>query len=383
MGSRVAAIVLAAGYSSRMGQFKPLLPLGKGTIAERVLDLFLESEVKDVRVVVGYRASELSPLLQKKGILCITNEDFEEGMFSSVVAGLRSLEPNTRAFFVLPVDIPLVRPQTIASLLWSYEKGMGEIIHPCFQGQRGHPPLISGRFVEGILSWNGEGGLQSFLERHEHHTVDVAVADEFILFDLDTPADYERLLQKYERYENPTPKECLALMTEIFAVDKTVLDHCEAVARVATRLGTALNKAGCEMDLDLLFAGGLLHDLARSEPQHATVAAQTLDDMGFPKVADVVSAHMDIVIYDEDPIDEKEVLYLADKLVQGHQVVPLESRFEKMMEQYAEDPSALKAIELRFRNAFLIQQRLEATTGKSLEKILKKRPLDHSDDLFD
>jgi putative nucleotidyltransferase with HDIG domain len=378
MESSAAAIVLAAGYSSRMGQFKPLLLLGKRTIIERVVDLFLESAVKDIHVVVGYRASELSPLLKNKGVACIVNEDFEEGMFSSVVAGVKSLVPNARAFFVMPVDIPLVRPQTIQSLLQSYKKRMGEIIYPRFRGERGHPPLISSRLVEGIVSWNGEGGLQSFLERHEKFAVDVAVADEFILFDLDTPEDYQRLLREYARYEIPTVDESLAMMTEIFAVEKPVVHHCKAVARLALGLGKALNTAGCAMDLDLIVAAGLLHDLARKEPQHATVAAQTLAGMGFPKVADVVGAHMDIIINDEDPIEEKELLYLVDKLVQGDQAVPLESRLREMKEIYTDDLAALKAIELRFRNALLIQQKLEATTGKSLEAILKQIPPGHS-----
>ena len=106
MKGSVSAIVLAAGYSSRMGKFKPLLPLGNKTIIERVVDLFLESGINDIRVVVGYRGGELLPLLKKMGVSCITNEDFEQGMFSSVKAGVKSLDQDLRAFFLLPADIP-------------------------------------------------------------------------------------------------------------------------------------------------------------------------------------------------------------------------------------------------------------------------------------
>ena len=134
---------------------------------------------------------------------------------------------------------------------------------------------------------------------------------------------YQRLLKKYERYGIPTTRECLALMTENFEVEKSVLDHCKAVSRLALGFGQELNMVDCEMDLDLLVAAGLLHDLARKQPHHATVAAQVLAGIGFPDVAEIVGAHMDIVIHDENPIDEREVLYLADKLVQEDQTVHL------------------------------------------------------------
>jgi len=65
MAKRIAAIILAAGFSSRMGEFKPLLPLGEMTIIERAVRLFEQAGTEDIRVVVGYRANDLIPLLQK------------------------------------------------------------------------------------------------------------------------------------------------------------------------------------------------------------------------------------------------------------------------------------------------------------------------------
>ena len=95
-----------------------------------------------------------------------------------------------------------------------------------------------------------------------------------------------------------------------------------------------------------------------------------------------MAAHMDIVIHDEDSIDEREVLYLADKLVQEDRTVPLESRFGEMMKHYADEPEIRNTIALRLNNALRIKQRLEKTTGKSLESILKELPPGHFDDLF-
>ena len=105
---RIAAIVLAAGYSSRMGEFKPLLPIGDTTILERVVTTFREADIRDIRVVIGHRSAELLPLVERLQVRPVLNERYNEGMFSSVIAAVSSLEENIEAFFLLPVDIPLV-----------------------------------------------------------------------------------------------------------------------------------------------------------------------------------------------------------------------------------------------------------------------------------
>ena len=84
MSDNLVAFVLAAGFSSRMGAFKPLLPLGKEAVLERTIRLFREAEIKDIRVVVGYRASELEPILVRCGVRTIENPFYRQGMFSSI-----------------------------------------------------------------------------------------------------------------------------------------------------------------------------------------------------------------------------------------------------------------------------------------------------------
>src|ERR1035438_509749 len=111
--SRIAAIVLAAGYSSRMAEFKPLLPLGGSTALELCIRLFRDAGVAEVLAVLGHRADELQPLAERAGARCILNPHFEQGIFSSISAGSRALAGWVEAAFVLPADIPLVRPHTI------------------------------------------------------------------------------------------------------------------------------------------------------------------------------------------------------------------------------------------------------------------------------
>jgi molybdenum cofactor cytidylyltransferase len=195
--SAISAIILAAGYSRRMGALKPLLKLGDGTVLERVIGLFSGSGINDVIVVVGHGASHTIPIAHQCGAQAVMNRRFDQGMFSSVQEGVRALSPDSLAFFMLPVDIPLVRPQTIEELLEAYYRGMGKIVFPAFLGKRGHPPLVDTRYRDEILAHPGEGGLRAILRNHEDQSIEIEVADEMILFDLDTPADYEAVVARF------------------------------------------------------------------------------------------------------------------------------------------------------------------------------------------
>lgn len=195
------ALVLSAGFSERMGDFKPLMKLGGMTILERVIRLFQSTGVSRIHVVVGHRASELTPLIDRWGARSVVNVRYTEGMLSSVRAGVSSLDEATESFFVLPVDISLVRPATLRALMLAFPAGADAICHPTFGGRRGHPPLIGGRHIRSILEWREEGGLRALLARLERHAFDVAVIDEFIHLDMDRPEDYRRMADRLESIE--------------------------------------------------------------------------------------------------------------------------------------------------------------------------------------
>jgi CTP:molybdopterin cytidylyltransferase MocA len=194
----VTALILAAGYSSRMVEFKALLPLGEMTALERIIRLFQSVNIKDILVVVGYRADDLLPLLQRCGARWVVNDHYWEGMFSSVVVGINSLGRDREAFFILPVDVPLVRPQTIIDLSSAYRANKKkDIFYPVFSGKRGHPPLIAARYANAVKKWTGKGGLRACLDQYYSHAQEVDVEDTGILLDLDTPSDYQTMLTRY------------------------------------------------------------------------------------------------------------------------------------------------------------------------------------------
>ncbi len=370
MAGPIAAIVLAAGFSQRMGEFKPLLPLGGETVLERCVALFRTAGVDDIRVVTGHRAAELEPLLARLGVRNVVNARYREGMFSSVAAGLATIEKDVEAFFVLPADIPLVRPATVRRLLNGFDPSKHDAVYPVFRGERGHPPLIAGRLAEDIASWHGGGGLKAALAELASASLEVDVADGNILLDMDSPDDYRLLQEKALRLEIPTPEECRALLEGVLGVAEPVIRHGKAVADIALRLGKALNQAGCDLNIPLLEAAALLHDLAKGKPDHPRLGAEILVEQGFSTVARPVATHMDITVNEAGKIGVAEVVYLADKLVQGDRQISLAERFRPKIERYAGDPALLAAVNRRLETAMIVKKVIEDKLGKSVEEVL-------------
>jgi molybdenum cofactor cytidylyltransferase len=198
MDCKFSVIILAAGFSSRMGQIKALLPIGDETMIERTISLYQDIDVDDIRVVVGYEKKELLPLLNRLDVAVTDNPNFEEGMFSSVLAGLSDLPSDRDACFIHPVDIPLVKGDTVRFLHDTYLQRPGKILRPSFNGRYGHPPLLPSSIFEAILSWKGEGGLKAALSEFEKISIAKEVTDRHILFDIDTPEDYKKALSELQ-----------------------------------------------------------------------------------------------------------------------------------------------------------------------------------------
>lgn len=210
----ITAIILAAGYSSRMGDFKPLMKLGPYRTIEHAVRCFFHAGVYDVRVVAGFRSERIEQVLRPLGVRIVYNQDFDKGMYSSVQAGLRTLEPFVQAFFTLPVDHPLVAPATIKKMLEGCRQNLHSIIYPVFNGRRGHPPLISTKHKDDIINGSYPDGLQGFLAKHEREAYKMKVRDKAVLLDMDTPQDYLYQQSYYRRKSIPTLDECRQILRE-------------------------------------------------------------------------------------------------------------------------------------------------------------------------
>ena len=197
MAPRLSALVLAAGLSSRMCRLKPLLPLdpeGGQTPLGLCVGLFRAAGMGEVVVVTGHRDDEVGSAARAAGARVVHNPDYARGMYGSVRAGVAGLDAATDGFFLLPVDIPLVRTGTVRLLARAFAGKPASVLLPVFAGRRGHPPLL-GRELIGRIQSSAEpaGGLRTLLDQVEaeqpERVREVQVADRFILRDMDTPAD--------------------------------------------------------------------------------------------------------------------------------------------------------------------------------------------------
>lgn len=203
---KIVGLILAAGFSSRMGAFKPLLPIGDTTAMERVSDSLRKAGIETVIGVTGFQRERLSSIFAAKGILEAYNPDFEQGMFTSIKAGLaRALteEQETPAgFFLIPVDCPLVPPEVLEQILKKHAEEPEAFIVPCYRGKKGHPLFIPFRYAEEILAYDGEGGLKAVTSRHEDRLIRLETGTEAVVLDMDTPEGYEEILE-FNRKQMP------------------------------------------------------------------------------------------------------------------------------------------------------------------------------------
>jgi len=212
---KTAGLILAAGFSSRMGAFKPLLPIGDMTALERVSRTLKKAGIQTVIGVTGFGRERLCSVFSAEGITEAYNPDYEKGMFSSIKAGIRLAMEGLPAtsdgrnkppdgFFLMPVDCPLVPPEVLEQILKKREEAPDSFIVPCYRGKKGHPLFIPARFAAEILSYEGEGGLKAITSRYEDRIVRLEVDTEAVVLDMDTPEGYEEILDYRQKRETGT-----------------------------------------------------------------------------------------------------------------------------------------------------------------------------------
>jgi putative nucleotidyltransferase with HDIG domain len=370
--NRFSAIILAAGYSSRMGAFKPLLSIGGQVVIERTISIFKKSGIETIFVITGHRAPEISRATQSSDVRIVENREYERGMFSSVKAGVRNLNAETTAaFFITPADICLVRPLTVQLLMKAFEKNSGKIIHPCFDSKRGHPPLIPISLASVISKNKSNAGLGKILEQFEHLAVDVPVPDRHILLNMNSPQDYKDALSQYQHHDIPSVDECEVLLKHICMLPEDIVLHCRRVEQIASQICRNLQKSGTHLNLELVTAGALLHDIAKGGKDHADAGGRMLLEMGFFRVSEIVAQHTDLKFDPESPINEADIVYMADKLVSGNRCITLEQRFEKAMKRFGHDLKAREAILKRKKTTMALKTKLERAMGDSVESLIK------------
>lgn len=187
--SRVAAVVLAAGGSSRFGSPKQLARWQGQTFIERVVDTALASEAEPVMVTLGAEVEQCQALLADKPIQVVVSEDWAEGQSVSMRDGLAALPPNTGAAVFLLVDLPGVTPAIVDTLIERHRQNLPPLIWPEFEGRRGNPVLFDQALFAELAQITGDTGGRPLLLAYEDRAERVAVDEEAILQDFDRPED--------------------------------------------------------------------------------------------------------------------------------------------------------------------------------------------------
>ena len=186
---RIAAIVLAAGQSRRMGRNKLLIEINGTALAERAVDAALASEAAPVIVVLGHQAAELRTLLAGRDIVIVENPNYADGLSTSLKAGLAAVPENCDGAVICLADMPGVGPGLINRLIAAFSPVEGrEIVLPMRDGRRGNPVLWSRRFFAELQGLCGDTGAKAVITAYPEYAVEIEAEDDGVLIDLDTPA---------------------------------------------------------------------------------------------------------------------------------------------------------------------------------------------------
>jgi len=199
----IAAVVLAAGSSTRMGRPKQTLAVHGKPMLQKVLDTLRESKVDAVVVVLGSRAREVERSLKLSYETVIVNPDFAEGMSGSIRTGLAEVEREADAVMVVLGDQPLVAATTIDALIDAYRRTKELVVLPVMGGRRGNPVLFDRELFPEIRLVRGDVGAKSVVMSHEDRVVEVPVDDRGILVDIDTPGDYSKVSTSEQEFRGP------------------------------------------------------------------------------------------------------------------------------------------------------------------------------------
>ena len=195
----IAAILLAAGESSRMGRPKPTLPWFGTTLVEAQIDSLLSGGVDEVYVVTGKSNAEVAPVLdQLAHVHRIYNPDFASGKTTSVRSGINALSQDVSTIVLLAVDQP--RPAwVIRKVLKSHISSGAPLTSPRFEGHGGHPLIFSGELRSELAVVTEENqGIREVFSRHETAMNGIEFTNPIVRLDLNTPEAYEDALANYK-----------------------------------------------------------------------------------------------------------------------------------------------------------------------------------------
>ena len=377
-------LITAAGRSSRMGDFKPLMELGGRPAILRILDRFSEAGVRHTVVVTGRQAEDLKAAVRREWdesrVSFVHNEGYETNqMFDSVKMGRSALWARAEetgsapdGLFFTPVDVPAFSGITMELEKQTCREESVLAAKPVCGGREGHPLLIDCSAVPRILAHDGTMGLKGALKGLGDAVCSVDTPDKGSVMDTDTPEDFLRVM-KYLEHRYVFQKESCTELLSWCKIRPETAEHCLAVGRMAEQIVDALQKAGYVLNRDAVLMAACLHDIGkcRGSRNHAEYGAWLLSRMGYMEASEMVRFHTDLPRSMQERVCGSTIVYLADKLVQGTETVSVRERFLPKFEKFRENPEALAAADARYRAAMRAADTIRKACGAHLPDELK------------
>jgi len=176
-----------------MGRPKQMLAWQGKTLLRHVLENLIHSNADEIILVLGHEAEAIRKSLTEFQIKIVINPDYQQGMASSLRQGLLAMNPTSEAFLVLLADQPGIGPEIMNHMIREFQQANPKrgIVRPVYRGLRGHPVLISVRYLQEALQLRGDVGARQILMNHPEDILEIDVDQDVILKDIDTPEEYQ------------------------------------------------------------------------------------------------------------------------------------------------------------------------------------------------
>jgi molybdenum cofactor cytidylyltransferase len=190
----LAAAILAAGESRRMGSPKALVPLRGLTFVQHLVDAASVPRVGVIRIVLGAGAEEIRARLGVEPATIVVNPDWEKGQLSSIHAAIRSLPAGTEGLILAPVDHPLISTNLVLRLIKQFDSTDKQIVLPTFHSRRGHPVIFRASLYDELLEASPEVGARQVVWAHEQEIAEVATEEEGVVLNLNDPETLKKAM---------------------------------------------------------------------------------------------------------------------------------------------------------------------------------------------
>jgi molybdenum cofactor cytidylyltransferase len=192
----LAALILSAGASSRMGRPKALLPYREGTFLEHLIQVTRHSRIGVTRIVLGAGAETIRTAAKLDPSLVVLNPEWENGQLSSICAGIRSLDGiDTEGIVLCPVDHPLVSARLVSELVERFYQEKKKIVLPTYKGRRGHPAIFSSALFGELLAAPTDMGARAVVWAHAADVLEVPTEEEGVVLNLNDPDMLKRAVE--------------------------------------------------------------------------------------------------------------------------------------------------------------------------------------------